>query len=110
MKLFAFLLIISGALGAEAATYTFLPKTAAKSVVWNANDPVCIYLDHGYRPVTQVAVKAVAAAGKKTCSDKAEIQLYKQTGKTFIKHNKSTLGEAKYNEIKKAYYKFMSQQ
>jgi len=110
MKHLIFLALITSAAAGEAATFTFLPKQAAKGIYLDPKQPICIYLDHGYRPVTQSAVDAVAASGQKTCSDKAEAVLFAKTKKTFIKHNKSTLGDTKYNEIKLEYYKHLSKQ
>ena len=83
-------------------------KSAAVSSEIVESDAVCVYLMNGYRPVTPSAVDAVRSVGSKSCNDKAEAKLYAKTRKQFIKHNKRTLGEGRYNEIKTLYYKFLS--
>ena len=83
-------------------------KPATASATISDKQAVCVYLANGYRPVTPSAVQAVKASGGSTCNDKAEALLHKATGQMFVKHNKRTLGEARYNEIKTLYYKFLA--
>lgn len=100
-------LIIVALFIANANALEFYKPAEAKSTI-EASDAVCVYLANGYRPVTKLAVEAVKATGNKTCNDKAEAYLYSKHNKTFIKHNKRTLGEGRYNEIKKLYYQFLA--
>lgn len=94
-------------LSSQAQALTFF-KAETVSATISDKQAVCVYLANGYRPVTPTAVQAVKASGGSTCNDKAEALLHKATGEMFVKHNKRTLGEARYNQIKKAYYKFLA--
>lgn len=108
MRNFLFFLTLSSAIYGNTEGLTFLPKKAGTNVVLNTSDAICIYLEGGYRPVTKSAVDAVRASGGKTCNDKAEAILFAKTKALFVRHNKKSLGEGRYEEIKKAYYLHLS--
>lgn len=106
-------LITASLLGAaygqtHAAGLTFLPKTVTASGEIDQSKAVCVYLKNGYRPVTPLAVKAVMAVNGSTCNQKAEAVLHAKSKQFFVKHNKKTLGEARYNEILKRYYEHLA--
>lgn len=58
------------------------------------NKPYCFK----NKPITKVARLAVAAAGAKSCSDKAEAILYSKTKQKFIKLKKDNMSQSAYNQ------------
>ena len=101
-------ILLTGLIISTCHALTFMnPMVTGSSVTIDEKQPICFYIMHGYRPITPSAIKAVMAAGTKTCSDKAEVYSYKLNGTGFVKLNKTKLGASKYNAIKKQYMTFL---
>ena len=75
---------------------------STQAVNLDDSKPICLYVG-SYKPITRAAIKAVQAAGVKSCSPKAEIQSYRINGTGFIKWNKTKLGAGQYNALYRQY-------